>query len=751
MLLRTIIIILFSIITIEFSAKITYSVPRVSNAPSIDGKIDEGEWSESSSVVLAYETNPGYNVPAPVKTIAYMMEDGEQIYFAFRAYDPEPEKILAFIQDRDGIFNDDFVGVILDTFDDGRRGFEFFVNPMGSQGDLTVDESNGYSEDSSWNTVWESAGQVSDEGYIVEMAIPYRALRYSTNISEQTWGIQFLRIYPRDSRTTIFDRTNNRELDCSLCQANKLKGIPNLKKTSTNIDITPTVTYLKNDTRDVEPISDWEEMNNEADFGVDFRWAMTEDWIVNATVNPDFSQVEADAGQLDINTTYSLFYPESRPFFLDGADYFSSMNRLVHTRNIADPDYGVKLSGKTNGYSLGVISATDASTSILIPSSQGSYIEELENQSSEVFVARGQSDIGDKNNVGVLVTSRSATDYKNQLVSVDGRYYFTKKDVISYQYMHSNTDNPDSIRFDEDDGEELLAAHQSDDALTLSYRHNEEDYLIRVDYNDFGKDFRADMGFIGQVDYTKLVIGGNYLWRGKEGAKWTKWGISGDWDKTEEQSGKLLEEETEIHFILNGPLQFMTNSAIVKSKIYHDGQYFDQEYFMIFAEFKPFQGVTIGNWMLRGDGIDYANTRAGDSEKYEPYFEIQIGKHFSVNLSYYSQRMEVLGEKVFKAALYDIRLAYQFNTRSRLSFTIQSTDINRNTALYEDNQDTDPDNDVYANEQNTGTELIYSYKINPQTLVYVGYSDNAIEHDNVQSLEKTDKTFFAKFSYLWQL
>ncbi|MCP4272353.1 MAG: carbohydrate binding family 9 domain-containing protein [Gammaproteobacteria bacterium] len=749
--MRIILVLSITIISFSTIAKTTYQIPRVNQAPKIDAELSEGEWSSAQQVELLYNTYPGDNLPAPVKTTAYMMEDGESIYFAFRAYDPEPEKILAFIQERDGIYQDDFVGVILDTFNDERKGYEFFVNPMGSQGELSLDETQNNSEDSSWNAVWDSAGQVTDEGYIVEMAIPFRVLRYTSNLDKQTWGIHFIRKYPRDSRMNISDRKKDRTKGCGLCQDNKIEGMPYLKSSSTNLDITPTVTYINNETREVAPVTPWEETNNKADFGMDMRWALTEDWILNATLNPDFSQVEADVGQLDINTTFSLFYPEARPFFLDGADYFNTNNQLVHTRNIADPDYGVKVSGKTNGYSLGVIAASDESTSFLIPSSQGSYVVNLEEQSSEVLIGRGQIDVGEKNNVGVLLTNRSATDYKNQVFSLDGRYYFTDKDYINYQYMRSDSDNPDSIRFDEDDGEELMAANQSDDALTVSYRHNEKNSSLSASYSDFGKDFRADVGFISKVDYKQFAVAGQHIWDGEAGSKWNRWGFFGEWDTTKDQSGLKLEEESELFFLLNGPMQFMTEIGIVNRDKYYDGKYFDEQFFVLWFQIKPFSGFTIGSYNRIGDSIDYSNTQLGEEQLFEPYVNLQIGKHFNVEFDYTNKTLDVSAGELFKAELFDLRFAYQFNNRSRLSLTLQATNIFRNTNLYLDNQDTDPDNDVDAKNKNFGTQLIYSYKINPQTLLYIGYSDNALENDNVQSLEKTDKAIFAKFSYLWQM
>ena len=248
--------------SLNLNAKVTYDMPRVSESPKIDGTLSPNEWANATQVKLAYNINPGDSTPSPVETIAYMMEDGENIYFAFDARDPDPDAILAYLRDRDRIFQDDFVGVILDTFNDERRGFEFFVNSLGSQGDLTRDDTL-HNEDSSWDTVWDSAGRVTEKGYIVEMAIPYRALRFTPDLSQQTWGIQFLRIYPRDSRMVLADNKNDRSLDCSLCQANKVTGMPSIKSSGANFDVTPTLTYVSSEERDVDPVGPWNELTDE--------------------------------------------------------------------------------------------------------------------------------------------------------------------------------------------------------------------------------------------------------------------------------------------------------------------------------------------------------------------------------------------------------------------------------------------------------------------------------------------------------
>ena len=175
----------------------------------------------------------------------------------------------------------------------------------------------------------------------------------------------------------------------------------------------------------------------------------------------------------------------------------------------------------------------------------------------------------------------------------------------------------------------------------------------------------------------------------------------------------------------------------------NENRYFDEDRFMMFFQFKPLSNLTVGNFMILGDQIDFANNQLGEMTLFEPWVNWQIGKHFNVRMSVVNQSLDVPGGELFSAKLYDTRLAYQFNIRSRLSLTLQTTDIDRNQALYADVVD--------SNAKSFGTQLIYSYKINPLSCVYLGYSDNARSNDDLDSLQNTDKTIFAKFSYMWQI
>ena len=708
---------------------------------SVDGILDEDAWKNATKMMLAYENNPGEGNPAPVKTEVFFYQDGTSLNVAFKAFDPNPEHIRASLRDRDALWADDNVGIIIDTFNDERGAFEFFVNPLGAQADMKMDDTDGWDEDESWDAIWDSAGKITDFGYVVEMSIPFSSLRFPETTEEQIWNVAGWRNYPRDVRIQMATHKRDRNIKCNLCQFQQLVGLKNIQA-GNNFQLTPTLTISKQDEKPDVP-GDWQSGSVDAEPGLDIRWGITQDIVLNATINPDFSQVEADASQLDVNNTYSLFFPEKRPFFLDGASYFDTTNfNFVHTRNIAEPDVGAKVTGKTNDHSYGVMLANDNNTSFLMPGNQGSDIATLD-EKSEVAIARYKMDIGERNNIGVLMTHRQASHYNNTLLSVDGSYWMSQRDNISYQIARSETDNPELVV--EDFG---VQKEQSDQALSVNYSHSTRDYNLRANYSNIGEDFRADLGFESRSNIERVVLGGNRYYYGDEDDMFTRWGYFGDWDKTYDQDGNMLEEEYEIHGNLQGKKQFFTNFGIVHRKRLYDGEMFDETQFMQFAEFKPRRNIEIGAFYRFGKQIDFANTRLGDVIDVEPYIEWDVNRHVNINLNYNYSQLEVNDDRIYTAHQTDLRLGYQFDMRSILKFVVQYTDIERNPDLYiyDDIEDRPERNSKFFS-----TQLIYSYKINPQTLFFIGYSDGGYQDDDLERLERDQRTIFTKFSYAWQL
>ncbi|MEZ5483867.1 MAG: DUF5916 domain-containing protein, partial [Lysobacteraceae bacterium] len=318
---------------------VVHDVPRLDAEMTVDGRLDEAFWADAVQIAIDVETRPGDNTRAGVGAVAYLVDNGHELLIGFRAEDPDPSQIRAFLRDRDSLWNDDFIGLTIDTFDDQRRGYEFYINPLGAQGDLIIEEASG-NEDSSWDGLWDSAGQITDFGYTGEMRIPYSTLRFQKSDAPQQWSVDVLRFRPRDYRYRLSNNRLDRGSNCYLCGLSKLRGFADADP-GRDLEVTPTLTVRSSRHR-MRPDQDWHSDGTDIEPGVDVKWGIGPNTTLNATLNPDFSQVEVDQAQLDLNTTFALFFPEKRPFFLEGADYFSTLLDVVYTRTVADPDYGLR-------------------------------------------------------------------------------------------------------------------------------------------------------------------------------------------------------------------------------------------------------------------------------------------------------------------------------------------------------------------------------------------------------------------------
>ena len=715
-------------------AQTHYDIPRTSAKPAINGEIDAQEWADAMSIKIAVETEPGENVPAEVATEGLVMEDGENLYVAFIAEDPRPEQIRAFYRDRDLLWDDDWVAVILDTFNDERRAFEFYVNPLGVQADDIYDDVN-QRTDEAWDAIWDSAGQIADSGYFVEMAIPLKQLRFSPRDGPQTWGLNLLRYYPRDRETNLSVVPVDRNISCYLCQISKADGFSD-SEPGINVVAIPTLVAASSETRNP---TDGEWLGGDPDLqsSFDLRWGITQDTYLNATVNPDFSQVEADVAQLDINQTFSLFFPERRTFFLDGADYFDTFRNLVYTRNIANPEYGTKITGKNGPHTFGLLTANDENTSFIIPQSLSSRIATLADEKSDVAIARYRFDIFQNSTVGALITNREGSGYSNRVSSLDGTLRPTDQDTIYLQAMHSASEYPQQIQ-----NAYNQSAVLSDNSLVVEYQHNDRNWDLRFGHYDWGKDFRADLGFINRVDYIYQVatIGHTWWWGGE--SFFNRIRFAADYDRTEDQSGLLLEEETEFFLNMNGPLQSSLSGLFGGSKTYWNGQYFDEQFNNIDLSFSPAPNLQLGIGVRVEDVVDFANTRLGHSRRLRPEIRYQFGRHLQLDLQHTTQNFDVEGGRLFTAKLTNFRTTYQFNNRSFLRIIVQQDDRERNQDLY-----TFP---VQSQNRELTSQLLYSYRVNAATRFFLGYSDAGFQDDSQDNVYRTSRTFFAKFSYAWQ-
>jgi hypothetical protein len=710
--------------------KTPYRIPRINSEVKIDGYLDEEVWSEAAKINANVEVSPGENIPAPVKTEVYIAYDNSNIYVAFKAFDPKPGQIRANFCDRDNIWDDDWVLILFDTFNDERRCYDFGCNPLGIQADIIESTSGG---GGSWDAIWESDGRITEEGYIVEMAIPFSSLKFPRKEGEQIWGFDAVRSYPRKVRHHIGSFPRDRNNNCYFCQLEKLTGFSNVIP-GRDIELIPTlksvvVQQRKNETSG--PFS--EEYSNE--LGFTSSWGLTSNLKLSTTLNPDFSTIEADVIQVDVNNPFELWYPEKRPFFLEGDDFFETSIDAVHTRTLADPNFGVKLIGKEGKNTIGLFSAQDAVTNLVIPSLEGSEADTL-NMKSYGTVMRYLRDFGQSSNLGFLLTDREGEDYYNRLLGFDGILRLGKRDHLRWQILGSRTQYPDSISLKHDQPIDDFEG----DGINVNYSHDTKKYNFFCTYQEMSPDFRTDLGFVNQTGYRYVDVGGNYIWRAgpKHWFTWINIYLGADLGK--DYSGNTARKELKANFNYNGPLQSYFGVYGQLSKDRYEEEEFKTSYLNYWVGGQPAKWVSFNFWSVFGDRIDYDNTRPGKGLQLGVSATFKIGARISVSLDHYYEHLDVAGGRLYTANREYVKLMYHFNERVFIRTIFQFANYKKNPDLYIDY--------VEQEEQDLLSQILLSYRINPHTALYIGYSDNYYG-DYDTDIIQTDRSLFAKIGYAW--
>jgi len=708
-------------------------IPTTDSNIRTDGVLDEPSWRSAWIIELEHEVSPGENIPAPVRTEVLVIHDGASLFVGFRVWDPEPASIRAHLTDRDSAWHDDWVGVVLDTFNDERRNYLFVVNPLGVQMDKIETWPDGGTP---WDGIWDSASQITDWGWSAELRIPFSTLRFQRSQAAQTWGFDAIRSYPRLVRHHIGAFPRDRSNNCYLCQSIKIQGFEGASP-GRNLEIAPTLTAARTDERPDFPDGAFETGDSEFEAGLTVRWGFTHNLTLAATLNPDFSQVEADARQLDINEPFALFFEEKRPFFMEGADFFSTPLDIVYTRTMRDPAWGLKMTGKEGPHTVGAYVVEDEITNLLFPGSEGSDSTSLE-MSNTSAVGRYKLDIGDQFTLGALATSREGPGYHNRVGGFDADLRFSDTDRVKLQLLASSTRYPGDVvtEFDQPEGT------FTDWAADLLYTHDTRTVSWWAHLRDIGRDFRADLGFLPRVDYRHGEVGGGYTWNATDTSWYSQLVLLAKLSQTEDQDGHLLEREAAIRFNYEGPLQSHAFIRPSLKKEGYNGQIFDLEEVFFHICLQPNAHSHAWVNLKIGDRVDYANTQAGERVFATAGFWYRFGRHLYLEPSYTHEQMDVAGGRLYDAEIGQITASWQFNARTFVRAILQNVDYAYNVELYHD--EVDPEY------EHLFTQLLFSYKVNPQTVFFLGYSDNSYG-DPLAGLTRADRTLFVKLGYAWVL
>lgn len=712
------------------SGKPLHRVPRINSDIDVDAVLDEPFWSEALLMTIDYEVQPGENITPPVRTEVLIAYDASNIYFAFKCFDPEPSEIRARYCDRDQMWNDDWIGIFLDTFNSGRRDYGYMCNPFGIQTDMIESEEG---SDHAWDAIWESAGRITDEGYIVEIAIPFNSLSFQRSESDQIWGIDLVRSYPRTVRHHIGLFPRDRSYNCYMCQAEKIVGFANADP-GNNLEIAPTLSGIFVQEREDWTEGSFEEQEKKLDPGVTVRWGFTPNMTFSATANPDFSQVEADVLQLDINEQFTLFYPEKRPFFLEGFDFFNTRLSTLHTRTFSDPDWGLKVTGKEGKNAIGLFSVQDAVTNLIFPSSQGSGDTSIDMKSvGSVF--RFRRDVGSASNIGIMATDREGEDYYNRMGGLDATLKITPKDQIRLQALGSATSYPDDIAIDFGQNEGRLDGS----ALDFLYMRGTRTLDVYTVYRQISPDFRADLGYMPQSDYRYAEAGWGYTWNHDPPNWYTMLNFGSAYEQMEQFDGTLIHRAGSFWFNYAGPLQSRLDLDGFYATFQYGGVEFkDQKGVHFDIEVVPTGTVRLLTCTQIRDQIDYANIQQGSRIRFHPEADFRLGRHLSLAVNHTYDRLDVDQGRLYTANVSRLRAVYQFNSRMFVRAIVQYLDYERTASFYID--------DVEPKESYIFSQFLFSYKINPQTVLFLGYSDGYYG-DNDIDMVQTDRTFFMKLGY----
>jgi hypothetical protein len=499
------------------------TIPRAEAGIVIDGKIDEDTWKQAAVFKDFYQTSPGDNTEASKPTEVYMMYDETHLYIAFKCWD-ERDKIRATVAKRDEVFGEDNVRVWLDTYNDQRRAYILGFNPLGIQQDGIYTEGRG--ADFSVDIVMESKGAIHEWGWSVEVKIPFKSLRYAAG-KGKFWGFNAARNI--DRLNDEFDQwlPDDRNVSGMLIKHGKITGFDDIKYERT-LELVPSVTISETGSRKrTIPISTAGQRGYDPifypigvqdpgrfvndpvkpEFGLNLKYTISPNMTLDAAINPDFAEIEADAPVVTANQRFPIFFAEKRPFFLEGKEIFDTPLQAFYSRTIVDPDLAVKLTGKTGKTTYGFLAASDNAPGNYSEDERtdpiiGRRIDEFVDKNATFAVLRVKRDIGREDNIGFFSTARIFPKNRNFTAGIDGTVKINPKMVMKYQLLgtHSrkNFYSPETNRSEYRTGNGL-GYH-----VNVDYTTDRHGFFIEATGRT--SNYRADAGFTRQTNTNRFFF-----------------------------------------------------------------------------------------------------------------------------------------------------------------------------------------------------------------------------------------------------
>ena len=757
---------------------LTVHVPRVERAPALEDFLGmepaNGMGAQMVKVTDFVQQEPTDGDPATQRTEAYLGYDDKNLYVVFIAFDDEPQRIRARWSAREQVFGDDIVEIMLDTFHDERRAFVFLANPFGIQSDGLFTDGQGGGRrgrggpagfDFSFDTLWESKGKLTDRGYVVWMAIPFKSLRFPAG-REQTWGLILHRSIRRKNEKVFWPHVSSR-IEGRMNQAGDMIGLENISP-GRNIQITPYGSFNSSRSLDErDPDFPRFVQKDEVDGGLDAKFVIKDSFVLDIAVNPDFSQVESDEPQVTTNQRFDVFFPERRPFFLENAGFFSTPINLVFTRKIADPQFGIRLTGKSGPYAIGAMLLDDESPG------RGKLPGDPDFGKRASFgIFRVNRDLKNQSTIGLIYTQRDFKDYFNRVGGADGRLKFGENWTMSFQGVASMS------RFeDEDTG---LPVKETGPAYNFRLGHSgrQVDYSIR--YEDVAPGFDTDTGFVRRRGIRVYNQSFGYDFR-PEGPVLVSWGPSFWTNTVYDHDGTRLDftQNIRVRWDLRQQTSFSTFYRYERERIRPEdscgeltvNQDFTRSSRGVSFRTDYFEWLGFNMRLSKGHEVncvppDGTVPVLADSVSADFGFSVRPIAKLNISNSYILSRLTSRSDTVsiFNNHIARSRWNWQFDRELSLRVIMQYNSLLSNRATT--SLDT---------RKNINADVLLTYLLNPGTVLFVGYNTNlqnigivpAVDEIGVPILNSSGnqidevirnrrtyindgRGFFAKFSYLYR-
>ncbi|MDX2044015.1 MAG: DUF5916 domain-containing protein [Acidobacteriota bacterium] len=763
-------------------------ITRFATPPVIDGKLGDEAWKTAVVFKDFLQTRPGENIAPSAATEVRIGYDDRHLYFAFRAWD-EASKVRATVAKRDNVWDDDFVWLSLDTFNDRRKAYVMAFNPLGIQADGIFTEGGfGNNEDYSVDLVMESKGEVIDDGYTIEVKVPFKSFRYEIG-KGKVWGLHLQRSIKHKNNEQSSWMPIARDVNGFLIQAGQITGIEDIS-TEHNLEIVPSLTISESGRRvsalpaGVSSLNDPGRFVNQPinfDPGISIKYGLTPNITLDFTINPDFAQVEADQTVITANQRFPLFFEERRPFFLEGIEIFQTPLQPVHTRTIIDPDYAAKISGKRGRNTFGLMLAADRAPGNYSEDERNDPgirpdIEKFLDRKAYVGVLRAKRDVGRQSELGLIATSYNFIEKHNHVGGFDGRFALGKSTMFSFQALGTN-----SRRY----------FYSPDQDKSIFRTGNGFGYMATLDYTQrrFGffatsegrtRDYRADVGFTRRTNSNFSGLFGRISSDPKRNpkSKLQTWRIFSrlagnyDWQGRSQQmfagSNLFLQFQKQINVGVGGNRRYeriFEEEFGPKRTLTRPGAFFGESErsaagynFFAFASANPSQKYSI-------------NLEAGISTS-ELDYDFGAGRRFPrVSPAALANPGAALDPGTGQGRFLSANVAYQPMTPLRFSLDYTKSQLTRDDTkrlAYEDNifsfrtsyqftrfvfLRTRIDYSTLASRARG--QFLFGWTPNPGTSFFVGYNDdmnyrgfNPFNDRFEPGLQRNGRTFFIKMSYL---